>query len=75
VPVLLAIGSPLNAQELCGLQDQSPIDDASDPDPEMVDRVYEAFKEELRALYYRYRPEWETRELEIVDAAPFASAS
>ena len=61
----MVVGSPLGAQALAGVKEQEVM---ADPDPETVDRVYEAFKAQLRALYYRYRPEWETRELELVDA-------
>lgn len=61
----MAVGSPLGVQALCGLKDQQAV---AEPEEEQVERVYEAFKEQLRALYDRYRPEWETRDLEIVDA-------
>lgn len=66
VPIVLAVGSPLGVAALYGVPEGESV---AEPDPAKVDLIYEAFKKDLHRVYYKYRPEWETRDLVIVERA------
>ncbi|KAM3571818.1 hypothetical protein VYU27_006156 [Nannochloropsis oceanica] len=64
VRIVIAVGSPIGLAALYGVPEGQSV---PDPDPAKVDLIYEEWKKHLAGLYYRQRPEWETRELEIWD--------
>jgi len=56
------IGKPLNTKEILGERKRG-----GEPTAVEVQKVYDAFKEALIKMYYTHRPEWEKRDLRILE--------